>query len=204
MQVGELMKPGSDAGRHASSQSGRTLRWPIVCWLIILALIGIVQVVRGDVFDTVAFAVAIVLVIASILLPQRARRGVHTNVIVITATVLAAAVALLPRHGPGMVAAVLVTGVVALIAGWPGGAPAVRSWTPGLRRLAVAWSVILVAGCLWELAQFIVGRIAPTQPSFALSDLVDPLLDVPLGKAVFAMAWLACGAFLVLRGRRTG
>jgi hypothetical protein len=68
----------------------------------------------------------------------------------------------------------------------------------------VAWSVILVAGCLWELAQFIVGRIAPTQPSFALSDLVDPLLDVPLGKAVFAMAWLACGAFLVLRGRRTG
>jgi hypothetical protein len=203
MQVGELMKPGSDAGRHASSQSGRALRWPVVCWLIILVLIGIVQVVRGDVFDAVAFAVAIVLVIASILLPQRARRGVHTNVIVITATVLAAAVALLPRHGPGMVAAVLVTGVVALIAGWAGTASAVRPWTPGLRRLAVAWAVILVAGCLWELVQFIVGRIAPTQPSFALSDLVDPLLDLPLGKAVFAMAWLACGAFLVLRGRRS-
>ncbi|WP_417555823.1 hypothetical protein [Microbacterium sp.] len=197
------MKPGSDAGGHASSQRGRALRWPVVCWLIILVLIGIVQVVRGDVFDTVAFAVAIVLVIASILLPQRAGRGVHTSVIAITSTVLAVAVALLPRHSPGMVAAVLVTGVVALISGWAGTASAVHRWTPGLHRLAVAWAVILVVGCLWELAQFIVGRLAPTQPSFALSDLVDPLLDVPLGKAVFAMAWLACGVFLVLRGRGT-
>jgi hypothetical protein len=197
------MKPGSDAGGHASSQRGRALRWPVVCWLIILVLIGIVQVVRGDVFDTVAFAVAVVLVIASILLPQRAGRGVHTSVIAITSTVLAVAVALLPRHSPGMVAAVLVTGVVALIAGWAGTASAVHRWTPGLHRLAVAWAVILVVGCLWELAQFIVGRLAPTQPSFALSDLVDPLLDVPLGKAVFAMAWLACGVFLVLRGRGT-
>ncbi|MGB3732278.1 hypothetical protein [Microbacterium sp.] len=197
------MKPGSDAGGHASSQSARALRWPVVCWLIILALIGIVQVVRGDAFDAVAFAVAIVLVIAGILMPQRAGRHVHTSVVVITATVLTVTVALLPRHSAGMVAAVLVTGVVALIAGWAGTASAVRPWTPGLRRLAVAWAVILVAGCLWELAQFIVGRIAPTQPSFALSDLVDPLMDVPLGKAVFAMAWLACGAFLVLRGRGT-
>ncbi|WP_298864034.1 hypothetical protein [uncultured Microbacterium sp.] len=197
------MKPGSDAGGHASSQRGRALRWPVVCWLIVLVLIGIVQVVREDVFDTVAFGVAIVLVIASILLPQRADRGVHTSVIAITATALAVAVALLPRHSPGMVAAVLVTGVVALISGWAGTASAVHRWTPGLHRLAVAWAVILVVGCLWELAQFIVGRLAPTQPSFALSDLVDPLLDVPLGKAVFAMAWLACGVFLVLRGRGT-
>ncbi|MGB3374900.1 MAG: hypothetical protein WBA87_07155, partial [Microbacterium sp.] len=68
-------------------------------------------------------------------------------------------------------------------------------------KLAVAWTVILIIGCLWELAQFIVGLIAPQQPSFALSDLIDPLLGTAIGKAVFAGAWLSCGAFLVLRGR---
>lgn len=193
------MERGSDAAARRAP-----VRWPVVCWLVILVLIGVAQLVRGEWFDAAVFLVAIALVCCSILLPAQGAHRPRPYLVVFAATALAAAVALLPRHSTGMIVAVLITGVAALVASWPGAASARRAWTPGLRRLAVAWAVILVAGCLWELAQFIVGRIAPTQPSFALSDLVDPLLDTELGKAVFAGAWLSCGAFLVLRGRRGG
>jgi hypothetical protein len=194
------MDPRADAGGQDPPARGRAVRWPIMCWLVILALIGIVQIVRAEWFDVAVFLVALVLIGISILLPAHGRR-IPPNAVVISATVLAVAAALLPRHGVGMVVTVLITGVLALIAVWPGAASAPPAWSPGLRRLAVAWAVILIVGCLWELAQFIVGRIAPQQPSFALSDLVDPLLGTELGKAIFAGAWLTCGAFLVLRGR---
>jgi hypothetical protein len=195
------MEPRTDAGGQDPSARRRAMRWPVVCWLVILVLIGVVQVVRGQWFDVAVFLVAIVMMAVSLVLPMHGGRRIHSNAIVIGATVLAAAVALLPRHSVGMIAAVLVTGVLALVAGWSGAASARRGWSPGLRRLAMTWAVIVVVGCLWELAQFIVGTIAPSQPSFALSDLVDPLLDAELGKAIFAGAWLSCGAFLVLRGR---
>ncbi|MGQ7312664.1 hypothetical protein ACUOFU_13235 [Microbacterium arabinogalactanolyticum] len=193
------MERGSDAAARRG-----LVRWPMVCWLVILVLIGVAQLVRGEWFDAAVFLVAIALVCCSVLLPAQGADRPRPDLVVFAATALAAAVTLLPRHSTGMIVAVLITGVAALVASWPGASSARRAWTPGLRRLAVAWAVIMVAGCLWELAQFIVGRIAPTQPSFALSDLVDPLLDTELGKAVFAGAWLSCGAFLVLRERRGG
>lgn len=198
MRVGAAMEHGSDA---SDGRRTRPARWPVVCWLVILTLIGMVQVVRAEWFDVGVFLVAIVLVGISILLPPHGTHRMHPTGVVIAATVLAAAVALLPRHGTGMIVAVLITGIVALVAAWPGAECGRRTWSPGLRRLAVMWAVILIIGCLWELAQFIVGTIAPDRPSFALSDLVDPLLDTGLGKAIFAGAWLSCGAFLVLRGR---
>jgi len=194
------MDPRADAGAQHPHVRARAVRWPVVCWLVILVLIGAVQIVRAQWFDAAVFLAGIVLMGVSILLPVRGHR-IHPGVVVISATVLAVAAALLPRHGVGMVAVVLITGVLALVAAWPGAASARRDWSPGLRRLAVAWTVILIIGCLWELAQFIVGLIAPQQPSFALSDLIDPLLGTAIGKTVFAGAWLSCGAFLVLRGR---
>lgn len=195
------MDPRADAGGQRPHARGRALRWPVLCWVLILTLIGVVQLVRAEWFDAAVFLIALMLVVISALLPQHPIHGIRSGAIVISATVLAAVVALLPRHSVGMVVAVLVTGVAALVAAWPGAASERRAWVRGPQRLAVAWAIILVIGCLWELAQFIVGRIAPEQPSFALSDLVDPLLDTAFGKVIFAAAWLSCGAFLVLRGR---
>lgn len=192
------MEPRTDAGEP--SPRARGWRWPVLCWLVILVLIGVVQIVRQQFFDATVFLFAIALMGTSVVLPVLGR-GIHPPVVVISATVLAIVAALLPRHSAGMIAAVLITGVLALVAAWPGAASAPRVWTPGLRRLALAWAVILIVGCLWELAEFVSGLIAPQHPSFALSDLVDPLLDTELGKAIFAGAWLSCGAFLALRGR---
>lgn len=198
------MDPRADAGGQDRRAHRPALRWPVLCWLVILVLIGIVQLAREEWFDAAVFLVAVGLVVLSILLPQRASQGATPGVIVASAAVLAAGMSLLPRHSVGMVVAVLVTGAVALLAAWPGVMSPHRPWTRGLRRLAVVWAVVLVVGCLWELAEFIAGLIAPEHPSFALSDLVDPLLDSMLGKAVFALAWLVCGVFLALHGARRG
>ncbi|BDZ39903.1 hypothetical protein GCM10025863_25170 [Microbacterium suwonense] len=194
-----------DSGTDADGAARRgMMRWPVACWLTILVLIGIVQVMRAEWFDAGVFLVAVVLVLFSIRMPRSSAHRIRSGPVVVCATGLAAVTALLPRHSIAMMVAVLVIGAAALVAAWPDAATRPREWTRGSRRLGVAWAVIIVIGCLWELSQFIVGRLAPDQPSFALSDLVDPLLGTMLGKAVFAGAWLACGVFLVLRGAGRG
>lgn len=102
-----------------------------------------------------------------------------------------------------MAAVVIAAGVTALALAWsqPDGPPA-APWSRGLQRLAIAWSVILVAGCLWELLQFILGRVEPRLQWFALSDLVDPLVSSLPGRVLFIAAWVVAGVFLVRRGRR--
>lgn len=60
----------------------------------------------------------------------------------------------------------------------------------------------MILGCLWELAQFIIGLVHPQDPAYALSDLLDPLLATWPGRLAFIALWLAGGCFLVRRGRR--
>ncbi len=198
-------------GMHSEAEAGeqgghraarRALRWPVLCWTVILLLIGTVQIVRAEWFDAVLFFAAAALVAASAWLPLPGGGRISRGAL-LTGTVLAAgALALLPRHGVWMGIGVGLVGVAAIALSWPGAPSRGAAWTTGLRRLAVGWAAILVAGCLWELAQFIVGRLHPEQPSYALSDLLDPLIDTPVGKAAFVAAWLAAGLFLVRRGGR--
>ena len=47
------------------------------------------------------------------------------------------------------------------------------------------------------------GRIAPpVRPDFpSVSEIVDPLLDQPAGRAVFVAVWFGLGGFLLTRAR---
>lgn len=70
----------------------------------------------------------------------------------------------------------------------------------------VIWPAILVGGCLFELANFLV-QPDPTTPNHehpVLSDIVDPWLSSGLARGVFAAAWLAIGWWLlrIVVGRR--
>jgi hypothetical protein len=55
-----------------------------------------------------------------------------------------------------------------------------------------------------ELWSFLMGRLTTEAKGQhpAISELLDPALDDPLGRLVFAAAWLAVGILLVTRGRR--
>ena len=193
----------SDAGGERRHGDAAPARWPTVCWVAILALIGVVQVVRAQEFDAVVFFAAAGLVIVSRRMPQRGVRGMPARPLVIGAAIAAAVMSLLPRHSVPMMLAVLVTGAAAVVIAWRGSRTDRGRWPRVLRRLGVSWAVILVAGCVWELIQFIIGEIDPAQPSYALSDLVDPMLGTGLGRVVFIAAWLGCGVFLLRRGSRS-
>lgn len=56
-----------------------------------------------------------------------------------------------------------------------------------------------MVGCLWELGQFLAGKLRPSEPAFALSDLVDPLLAWGVGQWLFAAGWIGLGVFLLRR-----
>lgn len=74
----------------------------------------------------------------------------------------------------------------------------------GLHRSAVLWAILGIALCLWELGSFFLGMPSPTA-EYAhppLSDLIDPLLDPPLGRAICVALWLLGGAALLRRGRQ--
>ncbi|MFE6735762.1 hypothetical protein [Microbacterium sp. NPDC057650] len=192
-----------DAAGRGGDRHGPGLRWPALCWGTILLLIGVVQIVRAQWFDTAVFLTAAVAVAASTVLPRRVPAAVPLRPLAAAAIGLGAFLCLMPRHSAGMAAVVLLTGAGSLVVAWRGGASAgPRQWTPGLRRLGAVWAVALIAGCVWELVQFILGETAPDRPTYALSDLIDPLLDGTAGRSAFIVAWLACGVFLLRRGRR--
>ncbi|MBK8730866.1 MAG: hypothetical protein IPM00_16675 [Tetrasphaera sp.] len=165
-------------------------------------LIGIVQVVRAQWFDTIVFFAAAAVVGASGLLPASSGRAAPLRALMVGAVIIGAALCVLPRHSGWMQGGVIGVGAAAPLLTWRAASADRRPWTAGARRMAAAWAGMLVIGCLWELAQFIAGEIDPTRPSWALSDLVDPMLGDTLGKTLFIAAWVACGAFLLRRGVR--
>ena len=105
------------------------------------------------------------------------------------------------RYSWPVTAGIIGLGTVVVIIGWHG--PLRRR--PDRGRLPVAgtlaWAVVLVAGCLWELAALLL-QPSITTDSYAhptISTLTDPVLASSPGRAVVLAAWLAFGWYLVER-----
>lgn len=187
---------------------GRRIGWVVGCWIAVLVLIGAVQVVRVQWFDAAVFFVAALAVALGPVVPhtRHTRSPLHLAVLAVRAVAVGVAMLLVPSHGPAMKALVITIGVAAAALAWDGRAvrapAAPTAWTPGIRRLAVVWTAIVIAGCIWELAQFSLGLALPQGAWYSLSELADPFFLTPLGKALFTAAWLASGVWLLRRGGR--
>lgn len=198
------MRVSSGGPRSAQRRRGA---WSAAAWIGIVVAIGVVQIVREQWFDAaVLLGAALALsVVAVAITGAGAGRWTATPSARSAALCLGAlglAAAFSPRHSLLMQLLVCTAGGAAILFAWPQRALPGRTWTPGQRRLAVRWALIVIAGCLWELGQFIASRLHPERPAYALSDLLDPLMAGVPGQAVFVIAWTALGAFLMLRGRR--
>jgi len=203
------MRVPGDADDRADARAG-ALRPTLggLAWLGILLAIAVVQLARGQWGDAAIFAVAGVLLIAEStgllsMLERIARPGI--DVVVVGAAVAALALTLAPRHSVTAGAAMIGVGVAALTAAWPPSRSTERApiaWPSAVRRLAWSWTVVWLVACFWEVAQVTLGGSTPGGRAAhpALSDIVNPLLDLPLGKVVFVVAWVALGVFLVRRG----
>ncbi|MDQ1569505.1 MAG: hypothetical protein QOF79_179 [Actinomycetota bacterium] len=173
-----------------------------------MVLTGSFQFYRGAVADGIVFIALAVALIADSLgwLPRfRARERKLPRLILVLALAVAAAVlALTPRHGIADGIVLAISGILVLIVAWPD-QPATSStrWTRRMARSAYLWAALGIAVCLWELTMYFLGSFQPTgRTDFpALSDLLDPLLQHPVARILFAAAWLLGGVALSRRGR---
>jgi hypothetical protein len=196
----------------------RSVRITIAAWILILILTAGFQLYRGDaIADGIVFlSMAVALIIGETGIVRRLdgrmikpRRVVVAIVLAIDAAVLV----LTPRHGYADGIVIAVTGVLVFLVAWPNDAPtdedagevaAREPWTPRLTRAAIAWAILGIAFCAWELAMYFLGYGQDGRTAFpALSDILDPVLDNPIGRLLGAAAWLAGGIALTRRGRKT-
>ena len=130
------------------------------------------------------------------------------RIITVVALALAAIVLVFtPRHEWPDGVVVVVTGILVFIVAWPEpnrDRADVAGWTPRLKRSAIAWSALGIVFCAWELVTYFLGLTAAGRVDYpALSDLINPILDNPIGRIVAVAAWLAGGVALARRGRST-
>lgn len=197
-------------GSHAavSASGSRRMRLGDTAWLGVLVIVAVVQLVRAQWLDAaVFFAVASLVAFA----PRRnqsqpgdearaAQWPLRRRLVAVLGVIFLLAALVAPRHSLLMQLLIGAVGLAVLTLAWPQRTPDAPTWSPGLRRLGWAWGSVIVIGCLWELGQFIAGLLHPDAPSFALSDLVNPLLDHWPGLAGFVVAWGGVLAYLLRRG----
>ena len=185
------------------------MRWGAGSWIGILLAVGVVQAGGGQWVDAGVFfsgSAGLLLDLARppSQIPGASVRGLPAERWVVPgAALVGIAACVVPRHSVQMQLLVCAAGLAAILVAWRRGSGSPSGpWPRGLRRLAGAWSIVLVAGCIWELAQFLIGLRHRDGPAFALSDLLDPILATAPGKAVFVGLWIAGGAYLLRGGRR--
>lgn len=204
------------------------LPWPVASWVFVLLAIGVVQIVRVQWFDAAVFFAAGLAVLADGLRSHNGRAAAsdthargdmaarwHTRVptgptpllwMSLAAGVGGAVMCVAPRHGTVMKIAVIAVGVATVGLAWRGAAVAhpraATRLSRGIVHLALAWALIVIAGCIWELAQFILGLVDPRATWFALSDLLNPAVATVPGRILFVVGWLALGLWLLRRGGR--
>jgi hypothetical protein len=185
-------------------------------WIAILLICGGFQIYRGAPIDGAFFlaAGAALLADAAGLLSSIARYRLprlHLIVQIVLGTFAVAVITFAPQFGIADLVVVGVIGATAILVAWrdddlveePKDEDA--SLRRALRRSAILWSVAGVALCLWELSSFFLAMPSP-QAELAhppLSDLIDPIVANPFGRALCAAAWVLGGAMLLRRGRRS-
>jgi hypothetical protein len=184
----------------------------ILAWIAILILTGVFQFFyRGAIADGVVFtAMAAVLVVGETGILGRFDRWrwQPRRILVIIALAIAAVVLVFtPRHGLADGVVIIASGLAVFIVAWPNpwaSESEPDAWSIRLTRSAVAWAILGIAFCAWELTTYFLGLTATGRAEYpALSDLINPILNNPIGRLLGVAAWLAGGVALARRGRRT-
>jgi hypothetical protein len=178
-------------------------------WIAILALTGTFHVYRGAPVDGVIFFAGALALAADAFGWLRFRvldreLGTRRVLMIVLLAVLLLVLSLAPLYGGVESVVVVAIGVALIPYVWPQPAiPKPRARPDAVRKAVFAWSVVAVVGCAWEIGAFFMSRVSPAaEYAFPpLSDLIDPFVASPVGRAVLIAVWLAGGYALIRRGR---
>jgi hypothetical protein len=194
-----------------ATETRRSVRLRLVsaAWIAILVLTGAFQLYRQAFADSAVFiALAAALVVGETgILSRLDGRAIRRRRIAITIAAAIDAIVLVftPRHGYADGIVLAISGVLVFVVAWPNGSASDQTkqpWSLRLTRAALAWTILGIAFCIWELAMYFLGYGAEGRTDFpALSDILDPILNNPIGRVIGVAAWLAGGVALMRRGR---
>ncbi|MEN2741834.1 hypothetical protein ABCS02_28950 [Microbacterium sp. X-17] len=181
-------------------------------WIGVLVITAVFHAVRGAPVDSgiyVAGAAVLTLdALGWLRVPLRmpaARDTVSRRVLAGTLIAVASlTLGFTQLYSPADTAIVVGLGVLLLPVAWADRSrPETGSPGSAVRRAAILWSIVLVAGCLWEIGVFFLGRdlSGSTTAYPALSDLLDPVLAWPPARVLLVACWLLGGYALLRRGR---
>jgi len=132
-------------------------------------------------------------------LEERGKRLPKGWVVAGLSTVFAVVVGAFPRYSWPTTVGVVAVAAAAIAVAWRG--PLVAHADPGPlpRRGVVAWTVVLVAGALWELEALLLqpSLTVDSEQHPTISTLTDPVLATHLGRTVIMLGWLLAGWFLL-------
>ncbi len=185
------------------------VRWSraTILWTGVLSIMSGFQLWRGAFVDGVLFAgIVLMLVIdrltgGRIVIIRRAAdapRWVIIGVGVIIGVVLVVA----PRHSTPIAFAMAIAGALAVVLAWTPSGKRPERPAPAYRRSAVTWSLLGVALCVWEAAAYIASVSGGGDDFPTISVLLDPVVEIPLGRALFAGLWIVGGLTLVQAWRK--
>jgi hypothetical protein len=198
----------SERAQQTGTRSATVTR---AAWISILCLTGAFHLFRGAPLDALIFFGGALVLTADALgwlgfVPLNRERRIRRVLIAVLMAVALLVLALAPLYGGVETVAVVAIGIALMPVVWPQpGNPAPRARPDAVRRSAVAWSVVAGAGLAWEVGAYFMARPSPAaEYAFPpLSDLVDPFIASPIGRAVLIALWLLGGYALIRRGRST-
>lgn len=163
---------------------------------------SIFQLWRGAYVDGFLFLALVVMLVVDRLTGGRIvilkrTADASRKVILVVAGALGLALILTPRHSLFDAFAISVAGTLAIILAWaPSGRRPERP-APAYRRTAVTWSLLGVGLCLWEAGAYIASVSGGGDDFPTISVLLEPLMEAPLGRALFTALWLLAGLTLL-------
>lgn len=185
-------------------RAGRAGPW---VWIGVLVLTGAFQFFRGAPIDGGVFALAALALTLETLgaLRQGAVTRAYGRRTLWWGAGAAGLLLITVPGGPGASVVILLVGLAVLPVAWPplgardGSPPSRRA----IRRTAVAWAVVAVLVCLWEVGAYFLALPSPAADRAhpTISVLVEPLVAFPVGHTIAIVLWLAGGIALIRLGR---
>jgi len=170
-------------------------------WVVIFTGTAIFHVWRGSLEDVLIFGSAAVLILLHVFgltkFGFRTQPKIPVWLIASTVIVSAALLFFSPRHEIVNFLVLLVFIPIGIALLMYRDSERQEPASPTVRRSRLLWGVWAVSFALVELYAYVFSKLTKDLESFpTISVLLDPVLDEPLGRAVFVAIWLISGVYL--------